>query len=304
MNQFIDKLKVLYYSNGFVRLFLALPVSLRHMALNFRRKSAFDALERLKNFARGDIVLHVSEFKGDFQLAPSSHLLTRVLVDGEYEPELAALTWCHIDPQRDFIDVGANVGFYSVLAGQALPNRRVLAIEPSAAAHTRLLVNLERNHVRERCIVFNGLAGSSNAERDLQIIEGLEEYSSVSTLKHFAIEGREARVERVPQSTIDSLVEQHHLAPGFIKIDVEGFEMEVLKGASETLRIHRPVVLCEVSDELLAQSGSSSGELFKYLKSFGYRLSDPLMPALAPGKRGYGDVLAIPEGSLSSVPTL
>lgn len=290
----LNRLRLLYYSNTFVRLLLRIPVSMRRMIISFKRQSAFKALDMLKKVARNDIVLHVDEFNGDFQLSPSSHLLTRILIDGHYEPELAALTLQYIDSQRDFIDVGANVGFYSVLASKALLNRNVLVIEPSAAAYERLLANLERNHVRKQCIVFKGLAGSENIERDIQIIEGMEEYSSVSTQKHFAIKGKQALVERVLQSSLDSLVEQHQLAPGFIKIDVEGFEMEVLRGARETIRIHRPVILCEVSDELLAQNGTSTHELFAYLESFGYRLIDPILPLLAPGKRGYGDVLALP----------
>lgn len=294
MTLLTNKLRVLYYSNRLARFVLGFPVLMRRMWVNCKRKSAFDSLDRLKRLSLSDIIIQVDEFKGNFQLSPSSHLLTRILIDGYYEPELARLTANQIDPNRDFIDVGANVGFYSVLACKLLPSQRVLAIEPSAAAHARLLINLDRNNVTNRCVVFNGLAGSSNIERELQTIEGLEEYSSVAMPKHFAIKGMESKVERVRQSTIDTLVEKHQLAPGFIKIDVEGFEMEVLKGAHETLRVHRPVVLCEISDELLVQAGSSTMELFEFFKCLGYGLSDPMLPGLMPGKRGYGDVLAIP----------
>jgi FkbM family methyltransferase len=290
-----NKLRILYYSNRIVRLLLALPVLVRHRAIEHRLKPAFDAMNRLKSIARGDIILHIEEFMGEFQFAPSSHLLARILVIGSYEPELAYVTGQHIDSKRDFIDVGANIGFYSVLACRRIPGRRVLAIEPSAAAHSRLLANLQRNNVRDQCIVFNGLAGAGNMDRELQVVEGMEEYSSVAALKHYAVQGHAARVELVKQSTIDSLVTSHNLTPGFIKIDVEGNEMEVLKGAVETLRVHRPALLCEVADDLLSQNGSSSRELFSFLEGLGYELSDPMLPGLRPGRRGHGDVLALPK---------
>lgn len=290
----VNKLKSLYFSSGLVRFLLGVPVLLRRWLINIYRKPAFDAYDNLRAFARSDIVLHVDAFKGDFQLPPSSHLLMRLVLDGCYEPELASLTENYINPDKDFIDVGANVGFYSVLAGKILASGRVLAIEPSDAAYNRLLTNLESNQVKSKCIVVQGLAGSSNIERDLQIIDGMEEYSSVSTPSHFAVKGLTSRSERVAQYTIDSLVRQYKLTPGFIKIDVEGFEVEVLKGAIETLRLHRPIVLCEVSDVLLDRSGASARELFGLLVSCGYRLSDPLLANVPPGQRGYGDVLALP----------
>ena len=73
--------------------------------------------------------LRVDEFEGEFLLGPKSHLLHRVLAFGAYEPELAQLFVSHIDPDRDVIDVGANVGFFTNLAARKLETGRVLAIE-------------------------------------------------------------------------------------------------------------------------------------------------------------------------------
>jgi hypothetical protein len=56
----------------------------------------------------------------------------------------------------------------------------------------------------------------------------------------------------------------------FLKIDVEGFELEVLRGAERTLMEMRPTVLCEFNDIVLRDAGSSSGQLLEAFERVGY----------------------------------
>jgi len=84
---------------------------------------------------------------------------------------------------------------------------------------------------------------------------------------------------------------------GFIKIDVEGMEHVVLGGMRYILEHHRPVILSELSDPLLKRNGSSSAAIIDFLRSFDYRVIDPLDERLAAGTRPYGDILCIPNGS-------
>ena len=77
----------------------------------------------------------------------------------------------------------------------------------------------------------------------------------------------------VPVSTIDIFVKQEQLDTiDFIKIDVEGFEMQVLKGGHHTLVNLKPWLFIELDDNNLNKQGSSSSELCSYLQSLGYTI--------------------------------
>lgn len=281
--------------NPAVRTVLEPLLAGRRALLRRRARAQQERFERFSGLLAEDPVLRIDDFRGTFAISPGSHLLSRIALDGSYEPEMAAICRAHLDPARDAIDVGANVGFFSVLMARELPGRRVLAIEPTPGALARLHANLSRNGVADRVLVVEGAAAAEAGHFDLSVIEGREEYASLGPLVHTAIAGEAHRTVRVATTTLDDLVEAHGLAPGFIKIDVEGAEAAVLEGARQTLARHRPVVMAEINDPLLRQQGSSLRAVLALLTDAGYDLSDPSHPGQRPGLRPYGDVLAVPR---------
>ncbi|MEQ1543002.1 MAG: FkbM family methyltransferase, partial [Novosphingobium sp.] len=243
----------------------------------------------------GDVVLDMPEFMGKFHCSARSDLFTVTVAEGAFEPGFAALLRQHLDPQRDFVDVGANIGFYTVLAAQLLPCRRVLAIEPTAGAFTRLKANLTLNGVEGRVIAFKGAASDRAGALTIHAIEGMEEFSSLGPIIHGAVAGQAVTTEQVPAETVDALVARHGLDPGMIKIDVEGAEGQVLAGARATLERHRPVVLSELSRALLEPMGSSPEAIIAQFRALDYQVIDAIDPALAPGLRAQGEVLCLPR---------
>jgi len=127
-------------------------------------------------------------------------------------------------PGDHFLDVGANVGSYTVLAAGAV-GARVTCVEPIPAT----FINLQRN------IALNGLSAAVNAWQGglsdspgtLRFTEGLD------TVNHVLAEGEAAPSVDVPVRTVDDLVGSN--IPVLIKIDVEGHERSVLLGATRTL---------------------------------------------------------------------
>lgn len=239
----------------------------------------------------GDVVLRVPDFHGEFAVSAKSHLFARLLRDGAYEPEYVAQYLLHVRPDIDVVDVGANVGFYTVAAAKR--GARVLAIEPTAGAYRRLSENVHRNGVERQVILFNGLASDSSLERVLNVVDGMEEYSSMAPLRVGGGVGL-GRPVCTAARTLDSLVTEHGLRPRLIKVDAEGAEALVLRGAMKTLKQHRPVVLAEVSNALLSGFGATGDQIVTLFRDLGYDVRDGAGEPLSAGSDGYGEIVCIP----------
>ncbi len=239
-------------------------------------------------------LLSVPEFEGLFRVDVRSHLFSRLLFEGTYEPLLAELSRRLIDPIRDVVDVGANIGFFSVLAARHTCGR-VLAVEPADNALRLLKSNIGQNKLTERVSVFEGVITNVACDITLNFIRGKEEYSSIEAIRHPAVGTARKSTKSVPGKPLDKLIEESALDPGFVKIDVEGAEHKVYAGAKKVLLNYRPVLLSEFSPSLLKANGAEPDEIVRSLRNYGYRLIDPILPTGAVGRRGFGDLLGVPE---------
>ena len=263
----------------------------RGLSKRVRRETA----ARFSQLLAEDPVVHVPAFRGRFAIDPRSELFRLLIVDGAYEATLAHLCVELLDTHRDAIDVGANVGFFTVLLAQSLQNRRVLAVEPTLHALARLRRNLDLNGVSEQTILFPGAALDQTGQTTIVTIEGQEEYSSLNAIVHPSVAAAPRLLERVAVATLDELVKQHDLNPGFIKIEVEGAELGVLRGAAETLQRCRPILLCELSSCLLAAHKSSVTEILALLDRHNYVVLDAEDAACPVGSRPFGNMVARPR---------
>ena len=132
----------------------------------------------------------------------------------------------HVLRQKDlFVDVGANIGAYTVLAGEAIGSR-VICFEPIPSTFSRLVANLGINHLDQIVKAMN--IGISNEVGKLSFTYDLDTMNCVIN-KNEAKDGIEVDV-----SKLDILLAGE--SPSLIKIDVEGYETRVLEGAQETLK--------------------------------------------------------------------
>jgi FkbM family methyltransferase len=285
----------LHAESPLVRALLAPAMAARSRWLGARRARASGLLDALVARLAEDPLLRIDEFEGVFSLDRRSDLFRRVILEGGYEPRLVRQFLAHVDRERDVLDVGANVGFFSVLAAKTISARRVVAVEPTPNALSRLRRNLALNGVDPKVLVFEGVLAAAPGSLEIHYVEGMEEYSSLGQIAHPAVEGSAVRSKTVEATTVDELVSRTGIDPGFIKIDVEGMEHVVLAGATAVLERRRPVVMTELSDVLLRKNGSSAAEVVGRMRRLGYRVVDPLWPSVAPGLRDFGDMLCIPE---------
>jgi FkbM family methyltransferase len=148
------------------------------------------------------------------------------------------------------LDIGANTGAYSLMAARLAPSARIIAVEPHPANAERLRANLELNGAR-RVSVIEAAAGATEGSLALTIpadgaVSDVASGVGAFSRAHYGIP---YTTVVVAQTTIDRIVADQRLERvDLIKLDVEYFELEALRGAVRTLTRFAPVVLAEVFD--------------------------------------------------------
>jgi FkbM family methyltransferase len=188
-----------------------------------------------------------------------------IRTEGRYEPHVTDAVRAVLRPGDTFVDVGASIGYFSCLAGGIVgPTGRVLAFEPGSENVSLLLLNLVRNAI-EHARVYPLALGEADGV-SLYSTEG-----SNGTARTGGIDvGALAVGSLVPVARLDDL-----LPPGLdvrmIKLDVEGSEGLVLRGAVDVIGRCRPTIALEFSPAALpVESGVGSDELLDWLRARGY----------------------------------
>lgn len=196
-----------------------------------------------------------------------------------YEASVLRAVERFVAPGSYCIDVGANVGPVTLaLARQVGPFGRVLAIEPGPPYLARLRRNLQANpRLMGRVVILQ--AGISETEGSLKWRpDPLHPFNAgLSQVHGTAVPGEVL----VPVTTLDAAIAQQGWdGVDFIKIDVEGMELEVLRGARATLESLRPVVLFETLEFFRTWHMAINGiadvfvEIERFLRGLNYRLCD------------------------------
>ena len=183
-----------------------------------------------------------------------------------------------------FVDVGANIGFYTILAARR--GARVMAYEPGPAAWQSCSANVALNDVGALATVHRAACAAE---------PGVARFTVGLDISDHLIDGDEGGIE-VPVTTLDAALSPQPRAPlSVFKIDAEGHDKDVLIGACSTLERLRPVILVEVW-----MGGRDVREL---LEPLGYRpySYDPCSRRLASGHSPARNMLLIADAELSTV---
>jgi FkbM family methyltransferase len=148
------------------------------------------------------------------------------------------------------LDVGANTGFYALLAAAARRDTRIIALEPAPQVKPLLDQNISINGFRRRITAMPIALSDHPGACDLFI--PLQDHGLVETSASLERTFKQSHsdVIRVETDTIDGLLGKHASrrlpAVSIIKIDVEGHEAAVIRGGAKTIRQHRPLLFVEV----------------------------------------------------------
>lgn len=189
----------------------------------------------------------------------------------KYEPDVRAALLHFLKPGSTFLDCGANIGYFSVMAGAVVgPNGSVIAIEANPNTYKLLQRNLIVNGIGT---AINCALTSLPGEIELFMPRsGGDVYSSLR--KGGLVTGNDVETFRVVGRTLDEVVLSLKLSRvDVMKIDIEGAELDVLRSASHLMRELRPVILCEYGTNTWPAFGASAKELLELLDECGYRAS-------------------------------
>jgi FkbM family methyltransferase len=171
-----------------------------------------------------------------------------------------------LSPGAVVADVGANVGYYSLVAAPLVGSAgQVYAFEPMGAQFAQLCANVMRNSLRQVNLV--NLALSDEVGEATITLEDENNTGSASLRGGTGSAGS----EKVQVSTLDHYFGSQPLQRlDVVKIDVEGFETAVLRGGEGTIGRFRPVVMIEVVDAIQKRAGSSRAEVYEWFDEHGY----------------------------------
>ena len=158
---------------------------------------------------------------------------------------------------RTAIDVGANKGVYTHVLSELCA--QVIAFEPNPKVFRML-----QHGLRDNVIAHQVALSDQGGEAELFIPGTQGKYSTQLGSLRTRRDGVEGRIVRVPTRTLDSYELRN---VGFIKIDVEGFEQAVLRGARETLARNRPVILLEMEER---HTGEPIEQSIAAVEAYGY----------------------------------
>lgn len=227
---------------------------------------------KILNRAMKGKTLRVRLFSGDpFLVRVGDQVSREIFCHGCHEPQLTSLLLPFLGPGMTVFDIGANIGYYTVLMARRVgPAGMVHSFEINETVIQLLEGNIRCANVRNVKVVKRAVTKTTGTREFFVPRAGDEAEGSLSKSNRYEA----ANVVTVPSVSLDDYVEENKIKKvGLIKIDVEGAEYEVFEGAKNLLLSNaKPVIMFEALDTACMNFGINWLDVIEKLKSFGYRI--------------------------------
>ena len=247
---------------------------------------------------RGDVL--VSHLSGCLMICDRADTIQRAIIQNQtFSPEILKTINLFLKPKTIFIDVGAHCGSISIPSAINNPLSYVLSIEPQYDLLERLKKNVQINNI-SNIKTYETAISKKEMEINLKvpirkdgslISELAGNLDKKSTLKY--------KSQKMKTNTLDNILASKNYPVSLIKIDVQGHELDVLKGSLNTIKVDRPAFIIEIEDKFFSNPVKNRAEIAKIFEEFGYQcylLEDVLNGRFLPINLIYpleNDILAI-----------
>ena len=187
----------------------------------------------------------------------------KFLMYREYEPNMTRVVNALIKPGMSIWNIGANLGYYAVLAAKLAGNGKVTAFEPHPLNAARLRANVKFNALTDVRVVEAALASESGS---------LTFYESETNTGDHRITSEGGRDAITVRAIAASEAVREFGSPELIIMDVQGAEGLILRSLKETIAATRPTMIFEFWPDGLASSGSSAQEVEDLLRALEYQV--------------------------------
>jgi len=183
----------------------------------------------------------------------------------DYEPETFAFLTSNLGPGDVFLDIGGHIGLFAVVGARLVGGSgQVFSFEPTPFTRSILTQTVALNGCED--IVEVRPEAVSSMRGDAEFFDTGDEASNANSLAPI-----KAAVGRmiVPTISIDEFVEERQILPNCIKIDVEGAELDVLRGAKEVIKKFRPSIRLGLHPQQMVANGDGLKDVWDILRDFG-----------------------------------
>ncbi len=219
------------------------------------------------------IVIHNYDHNLSICVNPVEHIGSTIFYTGFYEAkEIWALKRL-IKPKEVILDIGANIGAWTLILAKLVPEGRVYAFEPSCF-YKQLNWNIQLNREIKNIVAQNIALGAYPAQATISN-PNTEHRSSIINYGNLNLKldpDQSLMGDRIRVITLDDWVRQEKISRlDWIKLDVEGMELMVLLGGLDSLIKFHPNLLVEINENTLGNYGSTALQLSSFLMQTGYR---------------------------------
>lgn len=229
--------------------------------------------------AQGDLD-HIAIFRGELRIILKNGIVmvwdpneirtapTMLVNHGRYEIDVHPAIRRVVQDSRVVVDVGANIGWYSLHIARWQPEARILAFEPIPTTFAQLERNITLNNLEGRVQAFQTGLGEVQDQVTFYVPSFM---GSVAASRQPLFETDENAVITATIEPFDTwLGAQSVDHVDFVKCDIEGAELLFLRGAKEALTAHRPIVMLEMLRKWSQRYGYHPNDIITFMAGLGY----------------------------------
>lgn len=205
-----------------------------------------------------------------FYLNPYYLLDRSIIAFGDYDASLHRFIDQYVKPGMVCMDVGANIGFFSVHLGQVVGHEgKVYCFEPIPSVHKRLQQHIEENNVGSS--VKASTLALSNEDGEATIHFADENLTNQGMASIVLAQSQLANEQKIRTVKLDTFVQSEGLTRlDFVKLDIQGAETFFLEGGKETLNKMKPILCFEVAPDELVPLQLKPKDLLLQIEELGY----------------------------------